>query len=141
MCQIPTGAKLIGGVDRKIESRLKKDIVAWLCTVGADSRPHATLVWFWWDGESFTVYSVPGRKVKDIESNVSVLVLLNSDPEGAQMIRVPGTAKIISRKKPADPLPGYVRKYRTSVKNLGYTFDQFAGQYHIEIRIRPERAS
>lgn len=126
-------------MDRQIEARLKKDLVAWLCTTGADSRPHSTLVWFTWDGEKFLVYSVPGQKVRDIEANPNVLLLLNSDPEGAEMNRFPGTARIVTRENPAKLTPAYTRKYRTLLKNMGYTWDQFAGQYHIEIHIRPDK--
>jgi nitroimidazol reductase NimA-like FMN-containing flavoprotein (pyridoxamine 5'-phosphate oxidase superfamily) len=39
--------------DRHVQSRLKKEHVIWLATVGRDDRPHAVPVWFWWDGESF----------------------------------------------------------------------------------------
>jgi PPOX class probable F420-dependent enzyme len=126
-------------VDRKTESRLKRDIVVWFCTVGADSRPHATLVWFLWDGESFVVHSVPGQKTRDIERNPNVLLHLNSDPEGAEMVRVSGTAKIVSRDKPAAIEAAYRRKYQRSLKDLGYTWDQFAGEYHLTIRINPVR--
>ena len=126
-------------MDRKKESRLKKDLVAWLCTVGADSRPHATLVWFWWDGESVHVYSVPGVKTRDIERNPKVEMHLNSDADGSEMVRVDGTAEIASRKRPAVLDPAYVRKYRASLKALGYTPDQFASEYFIQVRIRPLR--
>ncbi len=125
-------------MDRKKESRLKKDLVAWLCTVG-DSRPHATLVWFWWDGESVRVYSVPGVKTRDIEGNPNVELHLNSDADGSEMVRIDGTAVIAGRKQPADIELGYMRKYRASLKALGYTWDQFATEYFVQIRIRPVR--
>ena len=126
-------------MDRKKESRLKKDIVAWLCTVGADSRPHATLVWFWWNGESLLVYSVPGVKTRDIEGNPKVEMHLNSDADGSEMVRIDGHAEITGRKPPAGIGPAYKRKYRNSLAALGYTWDQFASRYFIEIRIRPVR--
>lgn len=126
-------------MDRNTEARLKKELVAWLGTVGADSRPHATLVWFRWDGESFLVYSVPGQKVRDIEGNPNVELHLNSDPLGESMVRVTGTAKVVNRDKPARADPAYVRKYRLLLKDMGYTWDQFAGEYHIEIHVRPDR--
>ncbi len=126
-------------MERKTEARLKKDHVAWLCTVGTKGRPHATLVWFWWDGESLLVYSVPGLKTRDIEGNPHVEMHFNSDADGSEMVRIDGTAKIVSRKRPADIDPKYVRKYRAPLKALGYTWDQYASEYFIQIRIRPER--
>ena len=126
-------------MDRKKESRLKKDLVIWLCTVGAGSQPHATLVWYWWDCESLLVYSVPGVKTRDIEGNPHVELHLNSDAAGSEMVRIDGTAEIVSRKQPADIDAAYVRKYRASLKALGYTWDQYASEYFIQIRIRPVR--
>lgn len=126
-------------MDRKKESRLKKDLVAWLCTVGAESRPHATLVWFLWDGESLRVYSVPGVKTRDIETNPNVELHLNSDADGSEMVRIDGTAVIAGRQPPAAVEPAYKRKYRASLKALGYTWDQFAAEYFVEIRIRAVR--
>ena len=128
-------------MDRKKEARLKKDLVLWFCSVGGDSRPHVTLVWYLWDGESFLVYSVPGRKTRDIERNPNVALHLNSDAEGAEMIRVSGEARIVSRDKPASIGTAYKRKYQRSLEALGYSWDQFAGEYNVTIRIKPERSS
>ncbi len=126
-------------MDRRTESRLQKDLVGWLCTVGSDDRPHATLVWFWWDGESFSIYSVPGQKTRDIERNPHVELLLNSDEAGAEMVRASGTAKIVGRQAPARIEPDYLRKYRTHIKGIGSTPDDFARRYHVAIRINPVR--
>lgn len=126
-------------MDRKTESRLKKDLVIWLCTVGSDSHPHATLVWFCWDGEFLVLYSVPGRKTRDIERNPNVEFHLNSDPAGAEMVRAEGTAKIVRRTAPAQLDGAYLRKYRTHIKDLGTTPEEFAKSYHVEIHIKPVR--
>jgi PPOX class probable F420-dependent enzyme len=126
-------------VDRKTESTLKKDLVVWFCTVGADSRPHATLVWFLWEGDSFLIYSIPGQKVRDIQGNSNVELLLNSDPAGAEMVRASGTAKIVRSQTPATKVPAYMRKYRQQIKDLGGTPEQFAEHYRVAIRVRPVR--
>ena len=76
------------------QSRLKKDLIIWLATCGRDGQPHVVPVWFWWDGESFLIYSVPGQKVRDMEANSKVALHLNSDPEGADVVRVEGKARI-----------------------------------------------
>ena len=89
------------------KARLKNDLVVWLVTADHQCRPHSVLVWFYWDGESFLVYSLPGQKVR--------------------------------KEPPAYKVPGYVRKYRSQMKNLGMTPQQFSEQYSVPIRIRPTR--
>jgi PPOX class probable F420-dependent enzyme len=126
-------------VDRHVQSRLKKDLVVWLVTVGQDARPHAVLVWFWWDGESFHVYSLPGQKADDIKANPNVMLHLNSDPVGDDTVRITGTARIDHNAPPAYKVPAYVRKYRDQIKGFGMTPQQFSEQYRIALRIRPTR--
>ncbi len=127
------------GVDRHVASRLKKELVIWLVTAGAGGAPHAVPVWFLWDEETFLIYSVPGQKVRDIEGNANVELHLNSDPEGADVVRVTGTAKVSKREPPAHQVPAYVRKYREQIKGFGWTPQVFAEQYHVAIRVRPAR--
>jgi PPOX class probable F420-dependent enzyme len=113
--------------------------VIWLGTVGADGRPHAVVVWYWWDGESIHVYSVPGQKVNDIKANPNVTLHLNSDPAGDDLVRITGTARIDSNAPPAYKVPAYVRRYRDQIKGFGMTPQTFSEQYRIPIRIRPTR--
>ena len=124
---------------KHVQSRLKKDLAIWLATVGSDGRPHAVPVWFWWDGDSFLIYSLPGQKVRDIEGNPRVALHLNTDPEGEDVIRVDATAKVEPRQVPAYKVPAYVRKYRALMNGYGWTPKVFSDQYHVAIRVRPDR--
>jgi len=123
--------------DKHVLTRLKREHVIWLATAGRDGRPHVVAVWFWWDGESILVYSVPGQKVKDIQANPKVQVHLNTDFEGDEVIRIDASAKIARGEPPAYKVPAYVRKYRERIKGFGWTPQQFSAQYRIPIRIRP----
>lgn len=125
--------------NKQVQSRLKKDLVIWLATVGSDGRPHAVPVWFWWDGASFLVYSVPGQKVRDIKGNPNVALHFNSDPEGGDVVRIDGTAKLEPRQVPAYKVPAYVRKYRELMKGNGWTPKVFSDQYNVAVRVRPTR--
>lgn len=125
--------------DKHTQTRLKKDLVIWLATSGRDGRPHAVPVWFWWDGESFLVYSIPGQKVRDIEANPYVALNLNAGPEGEDVVRVDGTARLQPNQPPAYKVPAYVRKYRELMKGFAWTPKEFSEQYHIAVRIRPTR--
>jgi PPOX class probable F420-dependent enzyme len=125
--------------EKHAQSRLKKDLVIWLATCGRDGSPHVRPVWFLWDGDTFLIYSVPGQKVRDIETNPNVALHLNTDPEGEDVVRVQGTAKIVPKQPPAYQVPSYVRKYREQIKGLGWTPKVFSEQYHVAVRVRPTR--
>jgi PPOX class probable F420-dependent enzyme len=120
-------------------TRLKRELVIWIATVSGDGRPHSVPVWFWWEGKSILIYSIPGQKVRDIQVNPSVALHLNTDPVGDDVVRIDGTAKIDPKQAPANKVAGYVRKYREQIKGLGWTPQQFAEQYHLAIRVRPTR--
>jgi PPOX class probable F420-dependent enzyme len=122
---------------KHVVTRLKRDLVIWLATVGRDGRPHAVPVWFWWDGKSFLIYAVPGQKVRDIQANPNVELHLNTDPVGDVVIRVDGTAKIDPRQAPAYKVPAYVRKYREQIKGFDWTPKVFSDQYRFAIRVKP----
>ena len=120
-------------------TRLKRELVVWLATVGRDGHPHVVPVWFWWDGKSFLIYAIPGQKVHDIQANPNVALHLNSDPAGDDVVRIDGTARIDPNHLPASKVTGYLRKYRGHIQGIGMTPQEFSKQYHHAIRITPTR--
>src|ERR1039457_1702621 len=57
----------------KVDRHLKDEIVIWLTTVRPDGRPEPSPVWFYWDGATVLIYSMPGKtKLKAIASNPHV---------------------------------------------------------------------
>ncbi len=124
---------------REIQSRLKKDIVIWFATASPDGQPLVVPVWFLWDGDSFLIYSAPGLKARNVQSNPKVQLHLNTDEVGDVVIRVSGTAKILRTEPPADKNPAYVRKYRDQIKGFGWTPKVFAENYPHPIRVRQLR--
>lgn len=125
--------------NKHTQSRLKKDLVIWLATVGRGGQPHVVPVWFLWDGKSFLIYSVPGQKVRDIQANPNVALHLNSGPEGEDVVRVDGSARIPAGLAPAYKVPAYVRKYRELIKEYDLTPKVFSEQYKVAIRVKPTR--
>ena len=126
-------------VGQRIQRRLEKDVVIWLTTVGVDSRPHAVPVWFWWDGSSFLVYSVPGQKVDDIRANPHVQLHLNTGSGGDFVVRFDGEAEVAEDAPPATRMSKYMAKYRERIRSYGWTPKYFADRYHVPIRITPSR--
>ncbi|HEV2033320.1 MAG TPA: TIGR03667 family PPOX class F420-dependent oxidoreductase [Candidatus Dormibacteraeota bacterium] len=124
---------------KHVQRRLQKEIIIWLATGGAEGRPHAVPVWFWWDGDSFLIYSLPGQKVRDIEANPKVALHFNATSEGGDVVRIDGTAARLRRHPPADKVPDYVRKYAALIKGYHWTPESFAKDYNVVLRIRPTR--
>jgi PPOX class probable F420-dependent enzyme len=122
---------------KHVQSRLEEELVIWLTTGG--SKPQSVPVWFLWDGESFLVYSVPGRKVTQLERNPDVRLNFNSTQTGGDVVRFRGRAKVVPEEPPAHENADYVRKYVNQISRLGWTPEQFAEQYSVAIRITPER--
>lgn len=125
--------------DKHVQTRLKRELVIWLATVGRDGHPHVVPVWFWWDGKSILIYAVPGQKVRDIEANPNVALHLNTDPVGNDVVRIDGKAKIDPKQPPAYKVTNYVRKYRDQIQGLDWTPKVFSETYQFAIRVRPTR--
>ena len=125
--------------DKSTEARLQKDLIIWLATVGSGGRPHVVPVWFWWDGSSFLIYSLPGRKVRDIEGNAYVELHLNTDRTGDKLVMVDGRAEILKDQAPAYRVSKYIARYRDKIRDYGWTPKGFSEQYHVAIRVHPTR--
>src|SRR5438876_12333895 len=98
-------------VDRHTESRLKKEIVIWLVTAGADRKPQAVPVWFLWDGKSFLIHARDGIKVRHLRANPTVELQLNSDEGGDDLVRASGAAAM-KQSAPATGVAADMRKVR-----------------------------
>jgi PPOX class probable F420-dependent enzyme len=46
----------------RAESRLREEMIIWLTTVRSGGQPQSVPVWFLWEGETFLIYSQPGRQ-------------------------------------------------------------------------------
>jgi PPOX class probable F420-dependent enzyme len=119
----------------RAERRLREERLAWLVTVRPNGQPEPLPVWFLWEGESFLVYSEPGkRKLRNIEANPRVSLHLDGDGSGGDIIVVYGEARV-SDDPPGDQVPAYVEKYEASMERLGWSAPQFARLYSVPIRI------
>ena len=125
-------------MDRRTESRLKREQVIWLVTASKDGVPQAVPVWFVWDGKTFLIYAQDGVKVRHIRENPNVELHLNTDEAGDIVVRAAGKATI-ERSRSAEPDPAYRRKYGRAIRDLGMTPDDFFAKYHNVIRIRSVR--
>jgi PPOX class probable F420-dependent enzyme len=120
--------------------RLREEIMIWLTTVRSDGQPQSVPVWFLWDGETFLIYSQPGRqKLRNIGGNPRVGLHLNSNDRGVDVVRVEGAAQMLEDFPPATEVGEYLEKYRESIARIGFDPDGFARTYSVALRVTPGR--
>jgi PPOX class probable F420-dependent enzyme len=84
--------------------------------VRRDVQPQSVPVWFLWDGQTFLIYSQPGRqKLRRIDTNPRVDLNLNSNAHVGDVVRTEGVADIVEDAPPATEVPEYVEKYSAAI--------------------------
>lgn len=123
---------------RNVKRRLKAEQEIWLTTTGPDGTPQPRPVWFWWDGESFVIYSqTKAHKLKHIAKNDKVALHFNSGNPDADVVVFHGTAEV-DASAPAPHLnKSYFRKYREGIQGLKMTPEEFSAEYPVAIRVTP----
>jgi PPOX class probable F420-dependent enzyme len=126
--------------DAHIDKRLRSDTIIWLATVRPDGRPHLVPVWFFWDGETITIYSEPNKqKLRNIQQNPNVTLALETVDEGDDVVIVEGKAELPGKSAQTMNAPAYVEKYDRLMKNMQTTPDEIAAEYSEVIRVTPTR--
>jgi len=123
----------------KAKRLIKREYVIWLTTIGSDLAPQPRPVWFIWDKDSFLIFSQPhAHKVKHIKQHPNVSLHFNTDETGDKDVIVyVGTARIDESVPPAHKVPAYFKKYKTGIRGLPMTPEQFSWEYSIAIRVAP----
>lgn len=123
---------------KRVERRLREELIVWLTTVRRDGTPQPSPVWFLWDGESVLMYSRPNQqKQRNIERNPKVSLNFDGDGHGGDIIVITGEARIVAGAPPATDVPDYLAKYAESIKRIGMDAASFAQAYSLAIRITP----
>ncbi len=123
---------------QRVERRLAEERIIWLTTVSPNGTPHPRPVWFWWDGETFLIYSQPDTfKLAHIEANPYVALNFDGDGQGGNIITFTGEARLDPAAPPAHQVPQYVEKYRPGFERIGMTAAQFAAAYSVALRVTP----
>jgi PPOX class probable F420-dependent enzyme len=81
-----------------VEQRLRTDWWIWLITVRPDGRPHAVTVGFFWDGQTFLIFSQPNKqKLRNVRHNPHVTLALDGTGKmGDDVVVVEGTAELLT---------------------------------------------
>jgi PPOX class probable F420-dependent enzyme len=124
----------------RVERRLADELVIWLTTVRVNMTPDPSLVWFWWDEQTFLIYSKPDtQKLRNIARNPTVALNFDSDGQGGNVIVITGTARIDEQAPPVHQHPEYARKYAAKISGMGLTAESFGRSYSVAIRVTPTK--
>ncbi len=123
----------------RVARRLREERIIWLVTIDAQGRPQPSPVWFWWDGESFLIYSQRGRgKLRNIQRHPQVALHFDSDGRGGDIIVFTGSAQLDPDAPPAHQHAAYAQKYQWGFERLHKTAEEFAADYAIALRVTPD---
>jgi PPOX class probable F420-dependent enzyme len=122
----------------RVTRHLEDDRIVWLSTVGADSTPQPSPVWFLWDGDTVLIYSQPDTpKLRNIQTNPRVSLNFNSNANGGDVVVVNGDAWIDLDAPAANTVPEYVEKYADGLRGISMTAEDFTQAYSVPVRVRP----
>jgi PPOX class probable F420-dependent enzyme len=120
--------------------RIRSEQVIWLTTVSASGAPQPRPVWFVWDGEAFTIYSIPtAKKIIHITHNPNVALHFNTDAGGEDIQVILGRAHIDPTAPPSKLNTAYSEKYHTGILSLGMDEEQYSAMFSAAIRVTPTR--
>jgi PPOX class probable F420-dependent enzyme len=90
--------KNMPSLNAHVEQRLRTDWWVWLITVRPDGRPHVILVGFFWDGQTFLIFSEPNKqKLRNVRHNPHVMLALDGTGNlGDDVVVVEGTAELLN---------------------------------------------
>jgi PPOX class probable F420-dependent enzyme len=121
------------------DRRLRGDLIIWLTTVDGKGQPQSSPVWFWWDGKTVLVFSMPrSPKVANIRGNPRVSLNLDGNGQGGEIVSIEGTAELIEE-HPLTEFPEYLERYRAKMAAMGVEPEPFAHSYSECIRVTPTR--
>lgn len=125
---------------RQVKRRLKDEQEIWLTTTDAHGTPQPRPVWFWWDGETFLIYSEPhAHKLKHIADNPSVALNFNTTPDDGGVVVFTGTAALAPDTLPSHKHKAYFKKYKQGIKDLKMTPEEFSARWSVPFRVTPEK--
>ena len=126
--------------DAHIDQRLRAEPIIWLGTVRPDGRPHMVPVWFFWDGETITIYSQPNnQKMRNLQHSTNVTLALNTIDDGDDVVVVEGKAELLGKSTQTMNNPAYLAKYVWLIQKMKADPETMAADYSEVICVTPTR--
>jgi PPOX class probable F420-dependent enzyme len=122
----------------RVIRHLEDDRIIWLTTVGPDSTPQPSPVWFLWDGDAVLIFSQPNTpKLRNTRANPRVSLGFNSNANGGDVVIFNGDASIDLDAPAAKDTPAYIEKYTPGLRGISMTPEEFTAAYSVPVRVRP----
>jgi PPOX class probable F420-dependent enzyme len=121
----------------RVARRLREELVVWLTTVTRSGAPLPRPVGFLWDGgDTVSVYSQPGARIRNITRNPKVTLNFDGDGQGGNIVVISGTAEVDESRPSAADNTAWVAKYAREWERSGMTAEAFAQRFSIPVQIR-----
>lgn len=127
-------------IEPHIDAQLRIAPVAWLGAVRPDGAPHTVPGWFFWDGDSFLLFSQPNdQKLTNLRHSLKVTLGIPLNPDASSVAIFHGDAELVDGQAQEALADAFVTKYREGIDAYGWDAAEIAHQYSVPIRIRPTR--
>ncbi|MDT5065343.1 MAG: hypothetical protein QOK02_1498 [Mycobacterium sp.] len=104
----------------EVIDRLTNDHYGWLTTVAKSGQPVPKLIWFYFDGATVVIYTVPtAAKVAHIGRHPRVSLNLDSDGNGSGIVVIGGEATVDATDVDCRTDEPYWAKYTESAAQFG----------------------
>jgi PPOX class probable F420-dependent enzyme len=125
---------MAASLTQDVVDRLNAEHYGWLTTVAKSGQPVPRLVWFYFDGSTLTVYTMPSAaKVAHITRHPQVSLNLDSDGNGGGIVVIGGEAVVDATDVDCREDQPYWAKYGEAADRFGLTDSM--GSYSTRLRI------
>ena len=126
--------------DEHALERLRTEVIGWLTTVTPDGQPQSFPIWFLWlDGEALVYSDRRAKRNGNIRANPMVVLHLNDNGTGGDVVIVEGEARIDEHTPPVPENPAYLAKYGVLIREQLNSPEEMATIYNVPVWIRPTR--
>jgi PPOX class probable F420-dependent enzyme len=123
---------------KRVQRRLRDEIVVWLTTTGADGTPQPNPVWFLWDGPSFLIYNrADAHRLTHVRTRPFVALNFDGNGRGGDIVVITGRAELPEGEPPSHDVPAYLAKYRESMTRVSGSPEAFSKRYPVAMRVWP----
>lgn len=124
----------------RVARRLAAEQIAWLTVVDRAGRPQPAPVWFLWTADSALVYSHhEAKRLEHLRANPHASLHLDGNGTGGDIVVLTGTIADAPAEPSVPDNPAYLDKYGEQITGGWGTAEEFATQFSIPLRFRPDK--
>lgn len=125
---------------RRVRKRLRREVVIWFSTVGADGTPQPNPVWFVWQDNGFLIYNrSEANRLTHIRHRPRVSLHFDSDGQGGDIVVFKGRAGRLTDAPLPHEQPAYLEKYGDGMTRISGSPEKFSQDYPVAVHIDLDR--